>query len=387
MQSSIIVVLLQSTLVYGVPLSFAAVPIILTTGIANGRSREHRLMFWSVAAGAAFVLYALLLDVRLVDAFKSGIGFEAFFVSLIYFPILLRRLTASSNLHLWLPQTVIVCFFLLELAQLLSLKELGLVSWRLSAEQLISTKVFIDDRPSGIFGEPSWFGLSLAALFRLTLIRKSYRKTSAALVGVVILLSGSSLGLIAWACTLGPVISAAFAVGHGERQRRYALFTAMALVFFMSIAVVAAVFYFSNSDAGLLVLQKIGDPFGYASGVSRYVAPVYFVGETLNASPILGMGMHYMPDYLTGRTGAAVLPLNVIIELGIAGLAFYGIIIAVQVLHYKTQFSDLLLCAILLGGLGLQYTAFQGALLAIPIAARSLERIYSRRGNSDGAAS
>lgn len=110
------------------------------------------------------------------------------------------------------------------------------------------------------------------------------------------------------------------------------------------------------------------------------MAPVYFLGETLSESPLLGMGMHYIPEFLIGRTGAAVLPFNVLIELGIVGLLFYLVIGLAQVRYYKPPLFDLILCVVLIAGLGLQYTAFQGALISIPIVASYLERMLAAQG-------
>lgn len=341
------------------------------------------MLLWTSGVALGYMLYALLVNVRLLDVLKSGIGFEAFFVSLIFFPILLRVVTVNSRLHFWLPQTIIIGFFILEYLQLVSLKEMGLVSWRLSAEQLISTKEFIDDRPSGIFGEPSWFGLSLAVFLRLTIVQKRHVGAWALIAGCVIALSGSSLGIVAWALVVLPLIISKFAIDgrvtRTEAERRRALFAVALLIFAMAAAVLIGLIYYSSKDVDLLILQKIGDPFAYASGVNRYVAPIYFVGEALASNPIVGLGMHYIPDYLTGRTGAAVLPFNVLIELGISGLIFYAAVLFAQIRYYKTPVYDLFLCALLLGGLGLQYTAFQGALLATVIVARALESVPAAR--------
>ncbi|WP_135170484.1 hypothetical protein [Bradyrhizobium frederickii] len=384
-QLSIILVLMQSTLVAGVPFSFTATPMVFAIGAISGGAREHRLMFWSAAAGMAFVLYALLVDVQFGAALKSGVGFVAFFVSLIYFPVLLRRMTPHTSLHFWLPQVLVVLFFILEFSQILSLKELGVVSWRLSAEQQMSTKLFFDNRPSGMFGEPSWLGLSLAALFRLSIVKRQFVVPSALIVGAVIFLSGSSLGLIAWACTLVPAFKAVSAVRDSEIRsggtRNHSEFVGPILAVVASSVLLTAVLYYAGSDMSLAILEKISDPLGNASGVSRYMAPVYFLGETLSDSPLFGMGMHYIPDFLIGRTGAAVLPFNVLIELGMVGLLFYFLVGFAQVRYYKPSVFDLMLCLVILGGLGLQYTAFQGALVSLPIVASYLERVQASQAN------
>ena len=353
--AAILLTMLPSIFVYRAPLSLFGGCIVGLLFLARRLDTSSRFGV-VMAAGLSAALCWLYLgggqpDIEVV---KASIGFFLFLTTLALGN---KALDIASR---WPVNVVDIfaalscAFFVLEYVGIYSLKDAGVVSWY----QTDSYVAGFDRRASGLFSEPSWFALgSMAAAFFLAQLGGWARSVLALITVLLVVLSGSAIGLL---------LAILFA---GERLFRLEIREAPPGINFvlraLALIIAAGGMIMVSTDLPLTQLEKLASPLQYGSGVSRFLAPLAYVQDTLISRPLEGFGFAYMTEHLLGLTGMAVLPVNVFIELGLIGLFIYGAYLYYFCFRISPSALRLLTTSVVLFSIGMQYSPFQAMILCL----------------------
>lgn len=351
----IITTFLQSVFVFGGSLSLLGGVFLLIYGLMSGRRNAFRLFLGCTVAVLVIFAISTTKGLPLVEIMKSSIGMFLFFITLHYgaHALLYMRWSRAAVL---LVSVCIQSSFIAEYLGILSLKELGVVSWFETA----SYQAQFDARASGLFSEPSWFALSGAAI--LFYLRSGHNLFTWVILSsqfVMVLMSGSAIGL------LYVIISMSFAVTFVIRRLAYSrhygiLMIALGLIILLFINVPIDGPGLDNQS-----LQKLVNPLEWGSGISRFLDPLPYVRHVWMDAPFTGYGLSYLSERLMGATGLAILPLNVFMEIGFLGVAYYIMTLMLLFYRYRSDAPSIVSCVACMFSLGLPYSPFQAILLAL----------------------
>ncbi|MCG9914734.1 MAG: hypothetical protein MH112_00040 [Phenylobacterium sp.] len=309
-----------------------------------------------------------------IEVAKAALGMGLFLTALIFLPQKIAHLRAYPAPTLEILAILICLAFILEKFQVFSMKEIGLVDW---FETRNYTANF-DTRPSGLYSEPSWMALSLIGLSVAMLGKPGRFKPFAIAISLFCAAwCGSSIGLLMAALVTSWIVVNAPIPVHRREVRALVKVVSVFGVILASLAV----FPFIDADQA----RKILMPFDYGSGVSRFLRPIPYLQDVLARTPFFGQGLSYMTERLLGLTGLAVLPVNVMLDTGLFGVAVYGIFIATTLVKMRASAFSCLLVMILLLSLGMQYSPWQAILIVmISSMSRPSEQVRAYRAAHRG---
>lgn len=335
--------------------------IALLGGVASGAVAFARRRPGEMAMiGTAWVMVALclLLSMRsglpAFEIMKAGIGMGLFLTALVALPAQVDVLRMGRKPVVEVMILIICAAFLLEYTGVISMKEIGLVGWF----ETSSYRARFDLRPSGLYSEPSWLALSLTALNCVVIERRGKLKIFALSLSLAcIVMSGSSIGLVLSALLLSWLV---FSRPLPNIRAEWAFWVRIGLVCLSVAAATALVTIIDPRQ-----IDKILHPTQHGSGFARFVAPLYYLAQSLREHPITGFGLSYMTERLIGLTGMAVLPINVLMELGLVGVAIYSVFIGRTIAISRSNILGISSVFICLMSLGLQYSPYQAILIVL----------------------
>lgn len=347
--------LLQSVFVSGGSMALVGGLAFLASTVVSSSRRIRSLILIALLSTFFIALTSTRTDLPLAEIGKGAIGMFLFFATLIAAPpALIWCFTRKSKVLVFGGLTVALAF-IFEWLGLLSLKSIGIVSW-FQTNYYLAT---FDDRPSGLYSEPSWHALAAGALTWALLKQGSRASIAVALLLVVtILLSGSSTGISICALVCLQVL---WMLIQKPRDRRIRVMLAATLVMVTVVVVVTLVLWFSDLPA----VQKLLNPLAYGSGEARFSQPWPIIRYTWAEYPLFGAGLSFITERLLGLSGFAVLPMNVFVEMGIAGVCLYGAFLFTTIIRYRSSLLDILAAVLCLISLGLPYSPFQAVMLAL----------------------
>lgn len=347
--------LLQSIFVGGASLALVGGLAFLASagGLSN---RQIRLQFVIASLSTGFIaLISTRTDLPIAEIGKGAIGMFLFFATLIAAPPALIRCYTSKSKELVFGGLAVAFAFIFEWMGLLSLKALGVVSW-FETSRYVAT---FDDRPSGLYSEPSWHALAAGAL-AWALLRQGTRTSIAVafLLVVTIILSESSTGVSICALVC---MQALWMTIQKPRDHRLRVIFAAAVVVVTIIAVLALVAGLSEQTA----VQKLLNPLEYGSGEARFSQPWPIIRNVWAEYPLFGAGLSFITERLLGLSGFAIVPINVFIEMGVAGICLYTAFLSTIIIWYRSSLLDIAAALLCLMSLGLPYSPFQALMLAL----------------------
>lgn len=321
----------------------AAVPLMLLALRVGITSEQLR----SVLIVTLFLILNILISAgtgsSLAEIMKSAAGSFVFFLTIIFLPRpldLLYDAARRSALPFLFPFIIYFGAFLLDAV-------IGL-----NRQAVVYGSPF---RPHGIAGEPSWLAVSLTALACLIYSYRSSIKfvTAAALL---VIGTGSSSGLL-----LGVILLAK----PMERNDLFNLSNILIPAGVGLVALVALLVSGSLQDLFLPLLDKLANPFAYASGVNRLLRPLPYVIQVLNEAPFFGMGFNYFEERILNNAAGASLFLAVFWELGLVGVGFYLYMLIRLGVSQSPPLTSLALAATCLVTVGLPYSTMQATAMVL----------------------
>ena len=325
-----------------------------------------KTMCFLIISILSLVFFSMNKSVSQIEILKSALGTFAFLSTLIILPTLLIKETKNSILILKIILFIHLVAFFLEYFGWFNAKDAGIAIYGFAQGD---SRTIIQSRVSGLTVEPSWYSLTVSLISYYLLKQKALSRWLFLVIISSLILSDSAIGIFSIFLLFAAYIWSIAKSQYFNNYRFHPFLELGTIIVFLSIVIWVEIFFsFINNIISEELFFKIFFPFQNASGYIRFISPVSYIYDLFKQFPVTGFGFDYLNSVgCKENVGTSILPFNIILELGLLGLAVYTSTVWFVLKKNKPQIIDFIWMIFVLISIGMPYNPYNAFLIILSI--------------------